>query len=239
MDHTVTSFDRMAVRVERAVSRRRLGPALGVLGLRASLGTSLPGAAKKKKKSKARCPTARCPTAAAPHWCASAEVCVPACPTGSAFNADACRCDCVVRRSCCQCTNGSANFCRTDVDDPSSCAGLCGGGGIPFVPALASAGMTGSCTSGGRCEVTCQQSDCGVWDACKGEARNPCGGDLKCFQPLGGGPTRCGRPTLTGSCGCEGHQQCADGHGIGSFCVQITGGDCTCGGASTFCATQA
>ena len=232
-------FDHLTLQLTSLLSRRRVGQALAVAGLGASQGDVLEADAKKRKKKPGRSNGPRCPQAAAPHWCASAETCAPACPTGTRFNETACRCDCVVQRSCCQCTNGSANFCRNDIDDPISCAALCGGGGVPFMPAIASVGMTGSCTPSDRCEVTCQQSGCGDWDACKGETRNPCGADLECFQPLGGGPTRCGRPTLTGSCGCVSHQQCADSHGIGSFCVQITGGECSCGGASTFCATQA
>jgi hypothetical protein len=56
---------------------------------------------------------------------------------------------------------------------------------------------------------------------------------------LGGGPTRRGLAALTGSCGRANHQPCADDHGIGAFCVQITGGECTCGGADTFRATKA
>lgn len=236
-----TRFDRMTRRLEPAVSRRRLGVALSAFGLGASLGNAPQTEARKGRKKKPRCPPPekpRCPDAAAPHWCASADACVPACPTGTAFNASACRCDCVVRRSCCQCTNGNANFCRTDIDDPTSCAGACSGGGIPFMPALRKADMTGSCTPSGRCEVTCAPTTCGTTDACKGGSGN-CPGDLQCFQPLEGGPTRCGRPTQSGSCGCASHQQCADGHGIGAFCVQITGDACTCGGASAFCATQA
>lgn len=236
-------FDRLTVRIDRSVSRRRLSSALGALGVAAGVGGVLDAEAKKgKKKPKCpRCPKVadpRCPNAAAPHWCASAGACVPACPTGTTFNASACRCDCVVLRSCCQCTGGSADFCRTDIDNPNACAATCGGGGVAFTPALRSADMTGSCTPFGRCEVTCQPTSCGTIDACKGGSGN-CPGDLQCFQPLGGGPTRCGRPTLQGSCGCANHQQCADDHGIGSFCVQITGGECTCGQASTFCATQA
>ena len=39
---------------------------------------------------------------------------------------------------------------------------------------------------------------------------------------------RCGHSTVTGSCGCTSHQQCADTHGVGAFCVAIEGGLCTC-----------
>jgi hypothetical protein len=236
-------FDLLTVRISPAVSRRRLGASLGLLGLGASLGSSLETQAKKRKKPKKkplRCPPGtdpRCPRAAAPHWCASAAACVPACPTGTRYDDAACSCECVVRRSCCQCTGGSSPFCRTDIDEGNQCALQCSGGNS-FFAAQKSLGMTGSCDTSGRCAVTCAPPSWGTTDACKGSPGG-CQGDLKSFQPLGGGPTRCGRPTLTGSCGCASHQQCADAHGIGAFCVQITGGACVCNGADTFCATQA
>jgi hypothetical protein len=181
-----------------------------------------------------------CPHAA-PHWCPSADACVPVCPTGMKFDPATCSCNCALARSCCECRGGSSPFCRNDISDPIQCANLCTGGGVPFLAAIASTGQTGVCGASNRCDVTCAPvSRREEFDACKGGPDCQCPGDLKCFQPLGGGPLRCGRSTdPTPSCGCTSHQQCADNHGIGAFCVQITGNRCTCGEASTFCATQA
>lgn len=183
--------------------------------------------------------TCDCPRAA-PHFCASAGVCVPACPTGMGYDPNDCGCDCAVPRSCCQCTGGANPFCSTSLNTADACITACNSsnpGGTPFVTSLASSGTTGVCGLGGRCELTCFPVT-GVVDACQQEG-GVCQGDLQRFQPLGGGPTRCGRPTDTASCGCTSHQQCADNHGIGAFCVSITGPRCTCAAANTFCATQA
>ena len=89
------------------------------------------------------------------------------------------------------------------------------------------------------CYPPCGSSEiCGVADACKVD-KGTCGNGGKCFQPLGGGPTRCGQSTGevgAPSCGCTSHQQCVTNHGAGAFCVTFTPGGCTCGGATTFCA---
>lgn len=83
---------------------------------------------------------------------------------------------------------------------------------------------------------------CGAINYCPAGADNcqsdttTCGNDGKCFQPLGGGPTRCG--VSAGACGCTSDQACETNHGPQAFCVQITGPACTCGagGPTTFCA---
>lgn len=184
--------------------------------------------------------TCDCPRAA-PHWCATAITCVPPCPVGMKYDLNTCSCECAVRRSCCQCTGGANPFCSTTIDDVNACVSECSSrnpGGTPFVASLASAGTTGVCGPVGRCELTCAPVSGGV-DACQTAGGAFCPGDLQRFQPLGGGPTRCGRPTDTASCGCTSHQQCADNHGIGAFCVSITGNRCQCGTENTFCATQA
>lgn len=180
--------------------------------------------------------TCECPVAA-PHWCAGAETCVPACPTGANFVPDSCECRCAERQSCCQCMGGSAPFCDTTINDPTSCASLChlnNPGGAPF---YADGTMTGRCGDGGQCLVTCAPVS-GGRDACQSTQRS-CLGDLLAFQPLGGGPTRCGRRPATPTCGCTSHQECADTHGVGAFCASITGPLCTCDDATSFCATQA
>jgi hypothetical protein len=247
-----------AGRSRRGVTRLVGGLALaGPAALLALLGSDAKRKKRKKKKKKTRvtgCSSDRqctggrvcragsceCPLAA-PHWCGSANACVPACPTGMVFDPAFCGCDCAVRRSCCQCTGGNSPFCTTEIDNPIFCAAECSQrnpGGTPFIPALASADMTGTCNASGRCDVTCAPVSF-TTDACQ-QSGGRCQGDLQPFQPLGGGPPRCGRSTNPiPSCGCTSHQQCADNHGAGAFCVQITGNQCNCGGASTFCATQA
>lgn len=183
-----------------------------------------------------------CGQAAAPHWCAAASACVPACPTGMVFDPALCTCDCI-ERSCCQCTGGSNPFCDYGYASFQRCSIDCSlvnpGGTSNF-----SAGVvdgrprTVTCSAAGRCDnVTCFATDfCSGADACKGGTVQ-CSGGRSCFQPLGGGPTRCGKPTVTTSCGCTSHQQCANAHGAGAFCAQITGSACSCQGATSFCVT--
>jgi hypothetical protein len=189
-----------------------------------------------------RAGTCECPQAAAPHWCASANACVPACRTGLIFDPARCTCECI-ERSCCQCTGGNNPFCSYSTSTLGQCTVNCQtinpGGTSRFTSGIdAGSARTVTCR-GGLCEITCSQADrCRGEDACKGEDVNCGPGGGHCFQPLGGGPTRCGIPTATSSCGCASHQQCANAHGAGAFCVEITGPDCRCGGSATFCAIQ-
>ena len=89
----------------------------------------------------------------------------------------------------------------------------------------------------GYCMPPCGSSESCTFttDACKGNTAE-CGRGGKCFQPLRGGPTQCGTPTVAGSCGCTSDEDCAI-HGAGAFCVEVTGGLCTGCAAGTFCAT--
>lgn len=253
-------FDALARSLILGSSRRhltRLAGGLTLAGVPMLAGEPPVAAKRKKKKKKPHPPTGGCSSGcpggqvcragacecpqAAPHWCASANTCVPACPTGMVFDQGSCGCECAVKRSCCECRGGASPFCTTDINDPNQCAAACGQGGLPFFAAWTAAGQTGVCGASNRCDLTCSPvTRREEFDACKGGGDCQCRGDLKCFQPLGGGPLRCGRSTNPApSCGCTSHQQCADNHGIGAFCVQITGNQCSCGGASTFCATQA
>jgi hypothetical protein len=90
--------------------------------------------------------------------------------------------------------------------------------------------------AGNRCLPVCGSSEiCGVADHCKGNFAT-CGYG-RCFQPLGGGPTRCGN-SFTGFCGCGSDQECQALHGAGTFCVTFDPQlGCNCGpGVTTFCA---
>jgi hypothetical protein len=108
----------------------------------------------------------------------------------------------------------------------------------------------GQCPAGTVCQGTTHPNvvgchyPCGGINYCPAGADNclsdttTCGNGGKCFQPLSGGPTRCG--VSAGGCGCTSHQECERHHGSGAFCVTFTpGGACTCGpgGPTTFCAT--
>src|SRR5262245_15571273 len=56
-------------------------------------------------------PSPPCPQPAAPHFCASANTCLPACPTGKVFEPASCTCRCAVPTTCCLCGDGSHPFC--------------------------------------------------------------------------------------------------------------------------------
>jgi hypothetical protein len=144
--------------------------------------------------------------------------------------------DCISGHECgsdangeCDCRGDRGESCVTQTarakvptcDDCPPNWGCAGGGGQELV----------------SCYPPCGSSEiCGVADACKVD-KGTCGRGGKCFQPHGGGPTRCGAPTVTGSCGCTSDQECVANHGSGAFCVEITGGLCTGCAAGTFCAT--
>lgn len=267
------AFDALLRSFARALPRRRGLRLVAGVGLAGLLGLDLQSSSAKKKRRKKRKkkgkkqtggsqppppsllpppsppsppppPSPRCPQPANPHFCPSANSCVPACPSGQVFDEASCTCGCVPR-TCCSCRGGSAPFCSHSFPDYVSCETSCeqinpGHTGSSFFEAFhAGNTYTATCTAGPMgpgCAHTCQSHDCAGNDACQG-AEGSCPGGGQCFQPLGGGPTRCGKPTATSSCGCTSHQQCADNHGAGSFCVSITGGACTCGGATAFCAT--
>jgi hypothetical protein len=150
---------------------------------------------------------------------------------GGAFACSACsrstQCGSDVNGSCVCRVNGRCATALTDTFAPS-CAGcpsgwICGDEVTP---------------RGIPCHAPCGSSGvCGVPDDCKSAHAGGCGDGGQCFQPLGRGPTRCGA-SVTNTCGCISHRQCATDHGAGAFCVQITGPRCTCGAFSTFCAVQ-
>jgi hypothetical protein len=231
-------FDRLTLQFQQAWSRRRLGRLLAAIGPVAALGLGAGAEAGKKTRKKKKKP--RCRSKANPHWCGKAKTCVPACPQGKVFDKKRCTCRCAGKSVCCQCVGGSNPFCSRGYTSTDACVAGCternpNRTGVAFVSAPDG---TTNCTAAGTCEITCTPDDCAGADACKGDPGSCAVGGLQCFQPLGGGPTRCGRPTDTTSCGCTSHQQCVQNHGPPAFCVQITGGACTCGGKTTFCATQ-
>ena len=263
-------FDRLTRSLGTAGSRRRAlaGLVAGALGLLSGGSDDEAAAhdlkAKCKKKSgtaKKKClkkakkhaathasessppppPEPRCPQSTAPHWCASTNTCVPACPPGKVFEPASCTCVCAVEGTCCECKrNGSHVFCSAEFTTTEACfiacfAAVTEGAAMPFFSATP--GMTTVCdaTAVGGCNVVCAPDACEGRDACLGQA-TPCGTGGRCFQPFGGGPTRCGTPTTTSSCGCTSHEDCAE-HGPGAFCVQDTGTACTGCAEGTFCAT--
>ena len=93
------------------------------------------------------------------------------------------------------------------------------------------------CGVGGRCPpVSVCLGSCDGADACLG-GFGACPGGGQCWQPLAGGPTRCGT-IAPASCGCTSDTQCEDAnHAVGAFCATfVPGGACTCGDArTTFC----
>lgn len=108
----------------------------------------------------------------------------------------------------------------------------------------------GVCRSTGDCDdvyfscvgYVCMTTACpAASDFCTDGAPQ-CGHDTNglCLRPLGGGDTRCGRPSPETSCGCTSHRQCSDRFGAGAFCVKFErGGACNCKGKTTFCAVPA
>jgi hypothetical protein len=86
------------------------------------------------------------------------------------------------------------------------------------------------------CFPPCGSSEiCSQADSCVSDL-GTCGNGGKCFQPLGGGPTRCG--VSAGRCGCFSHQFCTELFGAGAFCVTFASTSTTCTGceSGTFCA---
>jgi hypothetical protein len=247
-----TMFDTLVRFLSRTPSRRAaarhlvgsfLAAWLGQGASPAPIAAKKGGKGKKRKKQRDRQPLpapppSLCPQPANPHWCAGPNICVPACPSGTVFDPLTCMCPCR-RQMCCLCSGGSNPFCSHAYATNDACAAACAGqnpdGGALF---FGGSGMTVACAPG-HCAFTCQPDSCAGVDACLGSPGN-CFRGGQCYQPLGGGPTRCGVPTPTGSCGCTSHQQCADAHGPGAFCVTFDPeyGFCTCGegGPTTFCA---
>jgi hypothetical protein len=169
------------------------------------------------------------------------------CPSGQACSH---RADCVsalCQGTCQQCSAGTP--CGADVNGNCGCqAGTCFTAvGFPVSSCAAECPSSWPCnTVGGgglRCYPPCGASEtCGRADACNGNTTR-CGHGGQCFQPLGGGLTRCGASTGeigVGSCGCTSHQQCERDHGAGTFCATFNPNNfiCTCGfgGPTTFCA---
>ena len=66
----------------------------------------------------------RCPQAAAPHWWASANTWVPACPTGRVFDATSSTCQ-WAGRPCCACRGGSKPFCSYAYATSDDCFDAC------------------------------------------------------------------------------------------------------------------
>ncbi len=254
-------FDTLTRALTTARSRRGLGQLLGALAVGSALGQmSLPDAEarrrKKKKRKKANkggqsspppnppappappVPPPSCPQAAAPHWCASARSCVPACPEGKVFDSATCTCVCLAQ-PCCQCVGGNNPFCSATSPSREACADECVRRNPNHIGTLypEGSGASYACFGPEICVASCTPDACNGADACQGGA-NPCHGAGACFQPLGGGPTRCGISAGPASCGCTNHQQCANAHGIGAFCAAITGPSCGCpaGAGSSFCA---
>jgi hypothetical protein len=141
---------------------------------------------------------------------------------------------CARRPSCTPIHEEPPNFVECD----KCCAGVC----ISGSPDCGLGGIGDRCHSNDDCFASdcigfvCTPRFCPAgFDACKSPAG--CGSfGGQCFQPIGGGPTRCGESA--GTCGCTSHQQCVTNHGQGAFCVRITGGRCDCGTEDliTFCA---
>jgi hypothetical protein len=159
-----------------------------------------------------------CP-ATLPDSCGGA--CLPSCGVGKA------------RRPNCSCCIQHAFPDRGNYEDccsRSSTNGLCAGSAPGNDCDSHLDCMSGHCADR-HCSCLAGQ------DSCQNDTTTCLGGDGYCYQPVEGGPTRCGKSAA--SCGCTNDQQCAINFGAGSFCVQITGPDCTCGagGPTTFCAT--
>jgi hypothetical protein len=185
-------------------------------------------------------PGPRCPQPAAPHFCASANTCVPACPSGAIFDAASCTCVCTAPSACCQCANGAC-FQGPEVATDEACSDKCRSVESSNQNWESAQGETYErtvvCSAAGRCTETCRAVTCGTANACTASAA--CVGGGQCFQPDGGGPSRCGEVGPS-SCGYTSHQQCADAFGQGAFLVRFTpNARCHCGAGSpltTFCA---
>jgi hypothetical protein len=178
----------------------------------------------------------------AEHFCASDEVCVPECPSGKVYDEGSCSCVCAQQQTCCYCRCQNNTFsCFPGVLTEAACKATCGTfcGEDPSVVDISFAGGSGSdaaCNFGtDTCDVTCQADTvCGKVDLCMGNVTT-CGQGGKCFQPLGGGPTRCGELVLEPRC--TTHADCAS-LGLGAFCAFITGIVCIGGpGSTTYCAS--
>ena len=167
--------------------------------------------------------------------CTAGKTCVSAsdCETGLCFPAtDTCR-HCTFDPDC---LGDASGRCRCSVT--SRC--------IKYEAAFQTSSCT-QCPAGTTCQgianstmVGCHYLCGGInycpagVDACKGSTAT-CGNGGKCFQPRGGGPTRCG--VSTGACGCTSDQECEATHGTQAFCVQDTGTACSGCSSGTFCAT--
>jgi hypothetical protein len=94
---------------------------------------------------------------------------------------------------------------------------------------------------GQACLPGCGSSEiCTSQDFCRGDTNSDCGSGGKCFQPLGGGPTRCGRSAHV-KCGCTSNQECVDLLWEGAYCAQFNPAlaGCSCAGHTSFCAAPA
>ncbi len=186
---------------------------------------------------------ARCPQPAAPHFCASANTCVPACPSGTVFDPTSCTCVCTAPSACCRCANGAC-FQGPEVTTFAACQDRCQSVGSSDQNWESAQGATYErtvvCSAAGLCTETCRAVTCGTANACT--AISDCAGGGQCFQPDGGGPSRCGE-VAPASCGYASHRQCADDFGQGAFLVRFTpNARCHCGAGSpltTFCAIPA
>jgi hypothetical protein len=142
----------------------------------------------------------------------------------------------------CDGCSGDVVCSRVNTEGLQHCVVIGGGLCVTFQPC----NDTSECSRGTQCQlctdvlrvcvpVSACTGDCAGADACLG-GTGTCPGGGRCWQPLGGGPTRCG-VIAPGSCGCTSDLQCEQEHGTGAFCVTFEpGGDCTCGTAqTTFC----
>jgi hypothetical protein len=179
-----------------------------------------------------------CQSESLPEFCPGADRCVPGCPAGKEFDETTCKCVCAPARTCCYCScQGGTNFqCFPDgIANVAACQAACGDfcDENPDTVQFSFAGGSGNDAAcdfaGDICVTTCDADVCSGANTCVLSAARCNSGAHSCFQPLGGGPTRCSSP-VGGSCGCTSHDDCAGG----AFCVNGTGCD-ACSGAN-FCA---
>lgn len=183
-------------------------------------------------------PGPRCPQPAAPHFCASARIRVPACPSGKVFDTASGSCLCPQVETCCSSvrTSDSAILCFTGVANRGACANRCADAVATNIKFAGGSGRGARCASDqNACEVTCEaDSFRGTSNECQARALPPrCRGVPEAVHR---GPSRCTSDFTfaESACGCTSHQACADLLGPGAFCADNTG--CTTGcSASTEC----
>ena len=253
-------FDRLTQRLSGAFSRRRFGALLTVLGVGAGLRAPNAEAAKKKKKKKKKKRTGGTGTPTSTTTLPPGPSCTDGIKNGKETDIDCGGPDCspcASGRTCTRvldCTSGhcSAGICRICSEERHCASDINGsclcdpGSGTCISQRSIEVGNCNACPEGWVCRPgfdltffcspVCASSDsCGTGDFCKGEFQGCGQAGGVCFQPLGGGPSRCST-SISSTCGCTSDQDCSSRFGASAFCATFSGNICTCGASTTFCA---